>query len=1499
MPGYTSLQFFQLKQPHITIRFFRQAYGLTLNGNVTLNSDTSLVRVIMIDDQYNEYLVYEAYKCISLSSVFSLSNLCDETCYSDGFTPQSLEIQIKDATVYISTINLRNAYDPDGESLQHRAKIEMELQKVTNIRNYISANKMVWFADTNNISNLAYTQKKALFGNSYNVMGWDYYRGGIYDQMPGSAKEISNSTIVPEWDWRNRHGADDPGKTNFYYDGDNTGTGWMSFVKNQRLHPGCTELCYVYSSLTVVEGIANLYFNEHKNYDLSIQEVLECDNSNQYCNGGLPGPTLNYVRDHGVVNYNCYPNNEVLTSCQENPFPNGLPEYRIKIEQSASTNTETEIIKSTLINKGPLVCSISNYSNGQSHSIALVGYGVTSIGDTIYNIPSQSGYIIIDAQNSGRDYWIYQNTWGIQWGHYGYVYYFDSPGNGHPNYVTCVENPVDDILTTNDVVHYFDKDNDGYYYWGIGNRPAGCPVTEKDSDDSESRIGPLDANYFSIPVAPEMVVKEGTNTVHKEGVYSFYDQNMIVGQKKMLTFNIINNGTAQLNLIPNLSNQTVTLSNYNPSDYRLITTNLNTKIPKDGGSTSFNIEFTLNAPITEPKMVTVTIHLNEVDMDDFVFTLVYSDCLYTLVPENITTNTVWNCQGALLKFSDVYIKRDATLTVNSLVAFSSGASIYVEQGGTLIIDGGYITALCNDTWQGIDVWGDINKSQFSSPPTIRQEQGVVKLINGGKISYAMIGVETIRYVNRVADYNTSGGIVVVRDGVIDNCRQGVVFYPYENFYPDKSKPRSNWSYFNKAKFFNSNLQLNEAQFFLKGVSGIQIQGSTFENYCQHNNYITTYGIKSYNSTFTVSKINLSPIPTGGSIPTTFEGFEYGIHCSAGRMLSGITAIRSADFDNNLTGIYFSAIENPIITSNEFHVRDNNSKFHLTDPHRGLYLDNYTTGFTVEENKFLTNLATGSLEVKKCVGIIVNNSGGSPNELYNNSFDKLTIGIEAIGNNRDITGAGLCIKCNDFSNCKNDIYVTPLMVDGKLLTGTTIGIAKSQGEVGNGDPTKLAGNTFSRDEIRSNVENGECENFSYIHHLEINENVRPDIYSNIDPKEDVTSNYIKESACPSHLSSYPYISIEKAILSAESNQILHYTDTLNKMVDGGNTYQLVSEVVSAMPDETLQIHNLLLNISPFLSDTVIRAVIENEDVLPNAIVRNVLLANPQSGKSFDLINRLKSRVDTMPDYMIDEIIQASNWLGAKELLEKELNQHKTNFRKSISTVEKYFQSDTLFISNSLDSLLILWNEQSFLDCKYKAAFLYLRKNNFIESNNILYSVESTFDLSDVEYRLHRSYSDLINILFKIQNDSTELDSINKEVLFTLAENFRSLPSTYAMNLLINSNEFYYREPLYFPDYTKTTIINKPFFKYEDIKQFVNIYPNPCNDYIIVDYDLSQFSGILKLTIKDIISNNVYNTTLQNGRTQRIISLNNYKAGVYVLSITEGNNIIESSKLILLK
>ena len=288
-------------------------YGLSISGTVHLFSDTSLVRVILSDSSGNEWMVYEAYPMINPNKTISFNEFADETMFRQIINPANLRIEILQASFYLDYIELRDQNVDNLSGMQDLHNEIIEASKVDSINTVIEMSNMLWFASSTSISELAYYEKLLLFGDKYNLKGLEYYSGGIYDDIPGVTGDRDNSILIDNFDWRNRHGANDPSKNDYYYDGDPDGSGWLTDIKNQS-DGACNGLCYIYGPLAAIEGVSNLYFNQHVNYNLSEQHVLDCDNyydgADQECDGGGAATTNSFVKTHGVLDGICYPRDD-------------------------------------------------------------------------------------------------------------------------------------------------------------------------------------------------------------------------------------------------------------------------------------------------------------------------------------------------------------------------------------------------------------------------------------------------------------------------------------------------------------------------------------------------------------------------------------------------------------------------------------------------------------------------------------------------------------------------------------------------------------------------------------------------------------------------------------------------------------------------------------------------------------------------------------------------------------------------------------------------------------------------------------------------------------------------------------------------------------------------------------------------------------------------------------------------------------------------------------
>jgi hypothetical protein len=1480
-------------------------YGLSISGSVTLLSDTSMVRVILTDNSGQEWMVYEAYPFISPQWEFEITEASDETMFRRIINPGSLKIQIINASLGLDNAILQNRYRENLEILQENFKNTIEFKKVDSLNHVIELNDMLWFANRNPVSDLSYFDKANRFGEKYNLLGLDYYTSGIYDARPGVEGPADNSALVDSFDWRNRHGANDPSKSLFYYNSEPYANGWLTPVEDQSEIPLCDSLCYIYGPLAAIEGVANIYFNNclpMKNYNLSEQHVLDCDLSTNDCHGGLDFVTNIFARDTGIVDEACYPRDNTHGNCRQNSPPIDTAKNKIRIAgYHANYHYNADTIKVTLINHGPLEVSLSNYSGNSPHSIALVGYGTVKARDTLYDTSFPYDTIIVHDNSNyiGQLFWIFKNSWGSGYGDHGYFYHFEN--DVHIAGATYYLLPFDDLLSVNDTITPYDKDHDGYWNWGISaeyDLPVGACSDLKDSDDSENRIGPFDPHYNGTPVKPEMEVTGGPlkTPITNHGFYFIQDLD-----PQNIDIVISNPGNAQLNLAYITP---VTIIDDGLIEFSLFDNHQPEPKICIGHSSAFKVQFDPNPNEDHSALVQIQLHQCDNDVyDHFEFTILYGDCTFNPEAYPVTEYELWD--GYRVMNQDVNIAYGATLEVFGSIAMNEESDIFVEPGGQLILNGGLITGSCRNLWHGIDIWGDPREHQTPD------RQGMVSIINGGCIEYAETAIETAIHTDRGGLYPT-GGIISCTDAIFKDNVTDIHFYPYTSTHPNNHEIIPNFSNFLRTRF-ETTVDLYsifghppDIHLLMDEVGGINIMGCSFGNYYSQTTYSRGTGIESNGAGYFVYQgcaQNIIPCPE--ILPCRFENLDYGIHALNNYGYFTVT-VNSAEFIHNRRGIYLGLVDNATIIRSTFNISDPE---HLqpNDTLVGLYLDAFTTGFVVEENTF-----TGPSTISKTVGIHLMNTGTNQNEIYNNRFSTLKQGIMAVGTNRlspdeeNPVGWGLCIKCNDFDACNNDVWVTPVIINGISYPTQNTGIAQQQGEINQNEPynnTIAAGNTFSVTSSSNYYNHDDCGRIYYTYHGNYDPvyKIIPfptygDFHSETDPHAD----YSKTDACPSHLGGSITLSLEKSILSYETSLISSYEDTLAMLIDGGNTESLNFEVLTSYPDEALSIRQELIEKSPYLSDTIMISAIGKEEVLPGAMVRDILVSNPQAPKSKKIMNALDQRQDTIPDYMMEEIMQGLNTFGTKELLEQKLGSHQVKKEKAWTNINLFYKNDTTNWNQGIDSLIALYENQNKLSDKYELAFLFLDKSDSTNAFGILNSIPGEFDLDEQELLVHDQYQDLFEILWDTKNDSIRLDSLQIQALLEMSSVSNGLPAIFASNLLIKEGILIYNEPVYLgEEFVKSDDIPAKKTAIQNEPSTLKLFPNPAGNYFIAMYDLigKEDPGIL--TITDISGKSLISIQLKDKQNQVVIPSKDFSQGSYLVNLIVGNNLVCSAKLIITK
>lgn len=1313
-----------------------------------MNSASSLARVIFVTDK-GEYMLIESYPLISTDSVFEFTNYCDETCYLDGIAPIEVRVEIQNASVYIHHFFYDTTEVEDAGQKQYLEKKKADHQKTDMINLNISELGMDWFAGETSLVDLFYKDKKEMYGENYNLLGYDFYSGGVYQVIGQIYEPVTDFSLVNHWDWRDRHGANNPGSPYFDDDTENY-TGWLTVSKNQSAPVYGCEACGAFGTIGVLESIINLYYNQHLDLDLSEQHLLACV-PEASCSSVPVDIALGFILDSGVVDESCSPYRAIdhEGDCGVDTIVCNDPDIVAKIDSSTlflgSLTSVWEDICEEMVLNGPIGLTI----NDGHHHVTLIGW--------VYN--QQNEHLAI----------IFKDSYGTGIGDHGFVTqqvsgnYRDAASQHLPYFVEIPEQPT---------VQVYDRDHDGYCWWGIGDKPAGCDTCQllRDCDDN------------------------------------------------------------------------------NPFKHQ------------------YNADYSCNCydPFTSYDSI------------------------------KITTDTSW--QGSVRLDKPLIIEAGGQLTITGTVFVPWTwiiNPIIVKKGGILILDGGKITKSCNELWRGIQVWGDSSLSQYPY-----SNQGYLSMINGGCIEYAKTAVFVGRKLSDTAyRYAYSGGIVTCEDALFLNNEIDVEFLPFINDHPSSAGNEiENFSGFRTTKFqtYDPEFVLPKpiAHVILDEVNGVEFYGCEFITEAVPNYPINEedrgIGILAYDA-----QILVKGKCTSGTTPCTcydscyFQNLRYGIKASNSGGNKYFSVSESV-LDSNVAGIYISGYHEPEIVSSYFYSNiEPNAILDLVEPFfGGLYLHE-STGYHIEGNHFAGPWTYFydwmPIRIAK-IGVYVNNSGEADNEIYNNLFTGLEAGIVTEGVNkggRELM-TGLCLKCNDFHVCENDIMVFP---DPLYPRDRNMGIKTDQGS----DltlTTALAGNTFTSEIQDYQGVDGSgnqkyfwsyynsAEYINYYHHPNNAPLVLYPTEGNYTSQTISLYNkgtqYIKTQACPSSLNNNHLKSLEdsRCEMANANLQLDTLLSDYYELLDGGSTETMNFEIVTSMPDEALELRQELLSGSPYLSDTVMKNAILKENVLPNAMIRDVLTANPHSAKSFDLIETIESRYDPMPDYMIAEIMQGKEQLGAKEAMESEISYWEQYRARAVRQLIREYLTDST-ITNRNDSLIQLFENESDLESKYRLAFTYLEANQEEQALSALNSI------------LHAS----------------QLDSATVQELITMMDENLPGVSACARGLLVKGRHIDFTETVSFPTEVKSfpayyqDSMNPKFSENEKL----HLFPNPAGDYVVAYFNTVDLGENGRIVIYDLQGKRVVYLPLQAEQNQQVIDLSVYPNGIYLINLYVNDKLMASEKL----
>lgn len=887
---------------------------------------------------------------------------------------------------------------------------------------------------------------------------------------------------------------------------------------------------------------------------------------------------------------------------------------------------------------------------------------------------------------------------------------------------------------------------------------------------------------------------------------------------------------------------------------------------------------------------------------------------------NITSDV--NVRGRVVVHSGVTLH----LTNNAIMHFADSKQVgfttvlVIEPGGKLIMDPGTkMTGLsaCNNVWDGVIVKGNCSQAQqvTGAGMFVTSNQGYVYLRN--------CTIENARVAFKIfnpSDYYGSGhcggggGIINASGVTFANCYRAVEFKKYHNPTINGVEPL-NKSVLQYCTFYiDNNYNYDAGQFseFISmwDVSGVQLHGNTYSNNTTYSGPITDWskpnnlramGIYSIDAKYFVdNKLNT---------PSQFNNLDYGVYAQNSRDVA--ISVAKSNFNNNYHSIELEAANESSVRLNHFNLvqfpyEDNNIPFkpfqvgivrskHFKYEYNQLSQSPNATNKSTTGNYF-SNTGIGRSADNKSLGNTFSGFSYATVSNYQNRFFNPTSG----------TVNGLNFICNTNTNNSKADYT----IYNQSATDFD-GIAEFIGDY-NG------GNTISAADVFTNsTRTGFCNINNYSQHTITWFCNSPANYANCISSFVLmnTGNY--PYTCPTpptDLLSTPYsggavynanqLAQKESNFNYEFNQHNYYENMLNSLIDNGNTVQLTADVANTLTPEVQARRLELLNQSPFLSTDVLLELCNKINVFGDAVVFEILMANPDVTREVafeeQLINMVEQSI--FPEWMYESITANSDQVTYRTILNRNDSKAVSNMMQTFRDVSYSLQNDSTGFDHTIYRhwLQLLQNPEADMTLAEE----YLEEANVDLANAIIDSIPIKYMLNEKQEMEHTDFRDWMNLKIQWLTNYLAIDSldaVNLESLKSFADGHNSSAGIKAKNVV---SFFYGGAYRNYPDLPEDgqsqsrPVIQSKIVNKMEAKNYVKVYPNPSSDFVNVEYKVPSAS-IAHIEVFDAAGKSVLNQNMDNAQFIKIIDVTQFVNGTYFYKVVSNNTIFGQGHFVVQK
>jgi len=951
------------------------------------------------------------------------------------------------------------------------------------------------------------------------------------------------------------------------------------------------------------------------------------------------------------------------------------------------------------------------------------------------------------------------------------------------------------------------------------------------------------------------------------------------------------------------SSSTISLAGLCPNTYSGTVTDAN-------GCTA-NINFTINLDSAD---VVANFNISATNNSDFIY---------------INVDTIWNPsnfnnQTTIIVGTNVLIEAGVTLTIIDLnVLMVNKKTIGVKSGARVVATNSTFDATCGSTWRGFEVSGNGISSVIGN-------RGYLEL-NECNVLHAECAIKNHRFAvganGFIANYNfNSAQTTAIGSGGRINCENtnfidNITDLRINNFRNVTINVNNYSAKFNNCSFTLNSLPNSEvaSQNMVLGSHRLALRLTSPVNFfnCSMHNFNSGYAnnnpIKAFlsngssfvwNGTDVGEEYNINNY--NANVSGWYRGFEvFESSGGTGSVSSQVIEISQTHFQNH-QGIVARGNMDIVVANNRFdpypssnfqHIRQGNV---LNGQHCAIYLNNRSKSsldnamqFTIAHNKIenSTNLIPNNQGTPVSRGIHLSCTGVLDNYVYQNTLHNCTTGLFCEGINKSpimASNAGVHYECNVFHTNNQDIRIEAPTTP---INPNIYGLAKKQSwyydnpfiTTGNS-----AGNDFRNSIVSANplddittVTNTNLANHEYYVYpsLELT-NALSEMTTAVHTPFDVTINGGSQHPCTAdwrrELVDDGRDKLEQLRMAIEQT-----TEEINLAENNGDTHTLLSSVESATLQQAMNLYEELMASSPSLSHEVLLATIGKEYALPNALLAEILAANPQAAKEIMIHNALYDRTNPLDAYQESLVNSGKYWhsdleeLWTKQsIIEANTTQHLHSMRKAGTTT---------------NDLLPLLAEENYAEGMLKSVLL-TDVGQHAAAEDLLRSLAQSKGSNIIIEGLN-TWSQLMQIRYEIHSHGVPVSEQNVTTLQAMwSENTDGLGQQ-AYDLLVAYTGYPEIEVNDAPE-LPSLITSLPLGGTEKEVQ-LKLWPMPCSDFVVVNFPTSPKSTN---TIRLYNSQGILllQKQLEQGQSEVSIPTDSLSAGVYLLSVANESNTILATK-----